>query len=88
MFGMGYVLDIHNFTYYLMAQILNGLAQSTGWPAVVPLMGNWFGLVYLFTHYYDKPLEKCNWIILGFQSINIYKPFRPIKFSYTRMAKA
>jgi len=43
LFGLGYFLEIHNFLFFLMSQILNGLAQSTGWPAVVPLMGNWFG---------------------------------------------
>lgn len=28
---------------YLIVWILNGLLQSTGWPSVVAVMGNWFG---------------------------------------------
>jgi sugar phosphate permease len=28
--------------WYIFFWILNGFAQSTGWPAVVAIMGNWF----------------------------------------------
>ena len=42
-FGLGKVFAIHNYEYFIFCQILSGLAQSTGWPAVVPCMGNWFG---------------------------------------------
>ena len=41
--GLGKVFGIHNYIYYVICQLLSGLAQSTGWPAVVPCMGNWFG---------------------------------------------
>uniref|UniRef100_F6VWV8 Sugar phosphate exchanger 3 n=1 Tax=Ciona intestinalis TaxID=7719 RepID=F6VWV8_CIOIN len=43
MFGMGYFLGIHSLAFYLMAQVLNGLAQTSGWPGVVTCVGNWFG---------------------------------------------
>lgn len=43
LFGVGYWGDIHNFYYYLVVQMLAGLFQSTGWPSVVAVVGNWFG---------------------------------------------
>ncbi|XP_075244049.1 glucose-6-phosphate exchanger SLC37A2-like [Convolutriloba macropyga] len=43
MFGLGKFLEIHDYGHYVISQTLNGLAQSSGWPAVVPLVGNWFG---------------------------------------------
>lgn len=43
LFGLGYILKIHRFSFYLLTQISNGFVQSSGWPAVVALMGNWFG---------------------------------------------
>ncbi|KAJ6830741.1 putative glycerol-3-phosphate transporter 1 [Iris pallida] len=42
-FGVGYWLNIHSFYYYLVIQMLGGLFQSTGWPSVVAVVGNWFG---------------------------------------------
>ncbi|KAG9482420.1 glucose-6-phosphate exchanger SLC37A2 isoform X2 [Eleutherodactylus coqui] len=41
--GLGYYWKIHALWYYILFQILNGLAQTTGWPSVVACMGNWFG---------------------------------------------
>ncbi|XP_072012706.1 glucose-6-phosphate exchanger SLC37A2 isoform X2 [Engystomops pustulosus] len=41
--GLGFYWNIHALWYYILFQILNGLAQTTGWPAVVACMGNWFG---------------------------------------------
>ncbi|XP_077981346.1 sugar phosphate exchanger 3-like [Glandiceps talaboti] len=35
--------SIYNKAFYVIFWILNGLLQSTGWPAVVAVMGNWFG---------------------------------------------
>jgi sugar phosphate permease len=29
--------------FYILIWIINGFTQSTGWPAVVAVMGNWFG---------------------------------------------
>ncbi|KDP22423.1 hypothetical protein JCGZ_26254 [Jatropha curcas] len=43
LFGVGYWANIHNFYYYLIMQMLAGLLQSTGWPSVVAVVGNWFG---------------------------------------------
>ncbi|KAK1307344.1 putative glycerol-3-phosphate transporter 1 [Acorus calamus] len=43
LFGFGYWTNIHSFYYYLVAQMLAGLFQSTGWPAVVAVVGKWFG---------------------------------------------
>lgn len=43
LFGLGYWANIHVFYYYLVVQMLAGLFQSTGWPSVVAVVGNWFG---------------------------------------------
>ncbi|KAL2527052.1 putative glycerol-3-phosphate transporter 1 [Abeliophyllum distichum] len=43
LFGFGYWANIHIFYYYLIVQMLAGLFQSTGWPSVVAVVGNWFG---------------------------------------------
>ncbi|KAK4740680.1 hypothetical protein SAY87_024268 [Trapa incisa] len=43
LFGVGYWLKIHSFYYFLVFQMLAGLLQSTGWPSVVAVVGNWFG---------------------------------------------
>ncbi|KAI0499785.1 hypothetical protein KFK09_017993 [Dendrobium nobile] len=43
LFGAGYWLNIHSFYYFLVVQLLAGVLQSTGWPSVVAVVGNWFG---------------------------------------------
>ncbi|XP_028762944.1 putative glycerol-3-phosphate transporter 1 [Neltuma alba] len=43
LFGVGYWGNIHSFYYYLVMQMIAGLFQSTGWPSVVAVVGNWFG---------------------------------------------
>ncbi|GKD33428.1 putative glycerol-3-phosphate transporter 1 [Tanacetum coccineum] len=43
LFGVGYWVNIHVFYYYLIVQMIAGLFQSTGWPSVVAVVGNWFG---------------------------------------------
>ncbi|KAF5480258.1 hypothetical protein F2P56_001021 [Juglans regia] len=43
LFGVGYWGNIHSFWYFLMVQMIAGLFQSTGWPSVVAVLGNWFG---------------------------------------------
>lgn len=43
LFGLGYSLNIHVFTYYFLVQCINGIVQSSGWPGVVTLVANWFG---------------------------------------------
>ncbi|CAM0903436.1 unnamed protein product [Alopecurus aequalis] len=42
-FGAGYWFNIHSFYYFLGVQMVAGLFQSTGWPSVVAVVGNWFG---------------------------------------------
>lgn len=36
-------LHFYNKWLYCCLWIVNGLLQSTGWPCVVAVMGNWFG---------------------------------------------
>ncbi|XP_058482853.1 glucose-6-phosphate exchanger SLC37A2 isoform X2 [Solea solea] len=43
LFGLGFYWNIHSLGYYAVIQVLNGLVQTTGWPAVVACVGNWFG---------------------------------------------
>ncbi|WOK92934.1 glycerol-3-phosphate transporter 1 [Canna indica] len=43
LFGVGFWLNIHSFYYYLVIQMFAGAFQSTGWPSVVAVVGNWFG---------------------------------------------
>ncbi|XP_034538899.1 glucose-6-phosphate exchanger SLC37A2-like [Notolabrus celidotus] len=43
LFGLGFYLDIHSLGYYASVEVMNGLMQTTGWPAVVACVGNWFG---------------------------------------------
>ncbi|KAI3432138.1 uncharacterized protein J3R85_007529 [Psidium guajava] len=43
LFGAGYWANIHSFHFFLIMQVLAGLFQSTGWPSVVAVVGNWFG---------------------------------------------
>ncbi|KAJ8388323.1 hypothetical protein AAFF_G00134770 [Aldrovandia affinis] len=43
LFGLGYYWNIHSIWYYAFVQAMNGMVQTTGWPAVVACVGNWFG---------------------------------------------
>uniref|UniRef100_A0A3B4XUD8 Glucose-6-phosphate exchanger SLC37A2 n=1 Tax=Seriola lalandi dorsalis TaxID=1841481 RepID=A0A3B4XUD8_SERLL len=43
LFGLGFYWKIHSLGYYAFIQVMNGLVQTTGWPAVVACVGNWFG---------------------------------------------
>ncbi|XP_042490639.1 putative glycerol-3-phosphate transporter 5 [Macadamia integrifolia] len=42
-FGLAYWWKIHSLGFFLLVQIISGLFQSTGWPCVVSVVGNWFG---------------------------------------------
>ncbi|KAG2660264.1 hypothetical protein PVAP13_1KG416900 [Panicum virgatum] len=42
LFGAGYFLGLHSLAFYVAAQVIAGLLQSTGWPSVVAIVGNWF----------------------------------------------
>ncbi|XP_048839079.1 glucose-6-phosphate exchanger SLC37A2 isoform X1 [Brienomyrus brachyistius] len=43
LFGLGFYWNIHSIWYYVFVQVMNGVVQTTGWPAVVACVGNWFG---------------------------------------------
>ncbi|CAG9831094.1 unnamed protein product [Diabrotica balteata] len=43
LFGIAKTYDIHNLSYYVIAQGMAGIFQTTGWPGVVTVMSNWFG---------------------------------------------
>ncbi|OMO98124.1 Major facilitator superfamily [Corchorus olitorius] len=43
LFGVGYWGGVHSYYYFLVVQMIAGLFQSTGWPSVVAVVGNWFG---------------------------------------------
>lgn len=43
LYGVSYWANIHIFYYFLVDQMFAGLFQSTGWPSVVAVVGNWFG---------------------------------------------
>ena len=43
LFGMAYFWDIHSMYYFVPVQIMAGVFQSSGWPSVVSVVGNWFG---------------------------------------------
>lgn len=43
LFGFAYWWNIHSFYYFLIVQMFAGVFQSTGWPSVVAVVGNWFG---------------------------------------------
>ncbi|XP_075166909.1 glucose-6-phosphate exchanger SLC37A2-like [Haematobia irritans] len=43
LFGMAKTWGIHSMAYFVFVQICAGIAQTTGWPGVVTLIGRWFG---------------------------------------------
>lgn len=43
LFGIGRTYNIHSITYYLLVQAGAGVAQTTGWPGTVAIVGKWFG---------------------------------------------
>lgn len=43
LFGIAYPLNIHMYWYFVVVQVLTGIVQTTGWPAVVAVVGNWYG---------------------------------------------
>ena len=43
LFGMARAWERHDMFYFIFVQVCAGLFQSTGWPSVVSIMGNWFG---------------------------------------------
>ncbi|KAM3956214.1 major facilitator superfamily transporter 16 [Aphomia sociella] len=43
LFGIARTYNIHNISYYLLVQAGAGIAQTTGWPGTVAIVGKWFG---------------------------------------------
>ncbi|XP_053621852.1 glucose-6-phosphate exchanger SLC37A2 isoform X2 [Plodia interpunctella] len=43
LFGVAKTYDIHHISYYLLVQAGAGIAQTTGWPGTVAIVGKWFG---------------------------------------------
>jgi OPA family glycerol-3-phosphate transporter-like MFS transporter 1/2 len=43
LYGLAYSFDIHSISFFLGVLVAQGLFQSTGWPGLVPVLGNWFG---------------------------------------------
>jgi len=43
LFGIAKTYNIHNLWYFVAVQAFGGVVQTTGWPGVVSVVGNWFG---------------------------------------------
>ncbi|XP_032663398.1 glucose-6-phosphate exchanger SLC37A2 isoform X1 [Odontomachus brunneus] len=43
LFGIARPYNIHSLWYFILVQAAGGIFQTTGWPGVVTVMGNWFG---------------------------------------------
>ncbi|XP_012523580.1 glucose-6-phosphate exchanger SLC37A2 isoform X2 [Monomorium pharaonis] len=43
LFGIAKPYNIHNLWYFVFVQALGGIFQTSGWPGVVTVVGNWFG---------------------------------------------
>ncbi|XKL65384.1 hypothetical protein PGB90_008804 [Kerria lacca] len=42
-FGLAKIYNIHNIWYFIGVQFFGGIFQTTGWPGVVTVVGNWYG---------------------------------------------
>jgi sugar phosphate permease len=52
-------------------QILSGVVQSTGWPGVVTVVGNWFGRRKRGTRRYYVEVNWCRWHTVHLWTDNI-----------------
>lgn len=43
LFGVAKTANIHSIWYFTFVQVMAGIFQTTGWPAVVTIMSRWFG---------------------------------------------
>ena len=43
LFGIAKPYNIHNLWYFIFVQAIGGIFQTSGWPGVVTVVGNWFG---------------------------------------------
>jgi len=62
-------------------QILSGVVQSTGWPGVVTVVGNWFGRRKRGTQRYYVELNYCRWHTVHLWMDNIVWLFRSVIIS-------
>lgn len=68
LFGLARILDIHSLAYFMLVQIFGGVVQTSGWPGVVTVVGNWFG-----KNKRGKVLTFC--ILSSFVYLNYKNPF-------------
>ncbi|XP_070157160.1 glucose-6-phosphate exchanger SLC37A2 isoform X1 [Polyergus mexicanus] len=43
LFGIAKSYNIHSLWYFIVVQAIGGIFQTSGWPGVVTVVGNWFG---------------------------------------------
>ncbi|KAK4878195.1 hypothetical protein RN001_010701 [Aquatica leii] len=43
MLGLAKIYNIHTFRYFFLVQAAAGIFQTTGWPGVIAVLGNWCG---------------------------------------------
>ncbi|XP_078050571.1 major facilitator superfamily transporter 16 isoform X1 [Augochlora pura] len=43
LFGIARPYNIHSLWYFILIQAIAGVCQTSGWPGVVAVVGNWFG---------------------------------------------
>ncbi|XP_003704934.1 major facilitator superfamily transporter 16 isoform X1 [Megachile rotundata] len=43
LFGIARPYNIHSLWYFVLVQAVGGVFQTSGWPGVVTVVGNWFG---------------------------------------------
>ncbi|CAK9831560.1 Glucose-6-phosphate exchanger SLC37A2 [Anthophora retusa] len=43
LFGIARPYNIHSLWYFILVQAIGGVFQTSGWPGVVTVVGNWFG---------------------------------------------
>ncbi|XP_012251926.2 glucose-6-phosphate exchanger SLC37A2 isoform X2 [Athalia rosae] len=43
LFGVARPYEIHSLWYFVLVQAIGGVFQTSGWPGVVTVVGNWFG---------------------------------------------
>ncbi|XP_066582722.1 glucose-6-phosphate exchanger SLC37A2 isoform X2 [Prorops nasuta] len=43
LFGIARPYNIHSLWYFIIVQIAGGVFQTSGWPGVITVLGNWFG---------------------------------------------
>ncbi|XP_011333921.1 glucose-6-phosphate exchanger SLC37A2 isoform X2 [Ooceraea biroi] len=43
LFGIAKPYNIHSLWFFILVQAMGGIFQTSGWPGVVTVLGNWFG---------------------------------------------